>query len=83
MHPKFDTGAAKNLWRAARVRRDALWPCLLYRVIPVTEESFYNAHFSLVKEMEYTITEKKMKIIVGLASIFLDCFFHLDKEPML
>ncbi len=26
MHPKFDTGAAENLWRAA------LWPPLLYTV---------------------------------------------------
>jgi len=32
VHPKFDTGAAENLWRAACGPRAALWPPLIYGI---------------------------------------------------
>jgi len=37
VHPKFDTGAAKNLWRAACGPRAALWPPLLYNVLTFSQ----------------------------------------------
>ncbi len=43
VHPKFDTGAAENLWRAACSPRAALWPSLLYRIGPYCVMEFWLA----------------------------------------
>ncbi len=52
VHPKFDTGAAKNLWRAASGPRTAVWPPLVYIKQTVTLYSKIN-----VNEISILISE--------------------------
>jgi hypothetical protein len=57
VHPKFDTGAAENLWSAACGTRAALWPPLLYNNLNVFYDfsEFDLTHIVRIMDIKYKL----------------------------
>ncbi len=61
VYPKFETGAAENLWRAACGPRAALWPPLIYIII-ICNQTFSPSKHNLTFFLHFMHTIAKVKV---------------------